>query len=86
MSTHRHDDSDTVGLLEACRIFGISKSMAYRAAAAGQPLTEGVKILRFGTASRPVYRVSRAQIAAVLAPAPTLTGTDIAAIDEQVAS
>lgn len=63
------EDSDTVGLLAAARIFGVSKSMAYRAASSGLPLTEGVNILRFGNAARPVYRVSKAQIEAVLKPA-----------------
>lgn len=62
------DDSDTLGLLAAASRFGISKSMAYRLAMAGEELTAGVSILRFGTSSRPVYRVSKAQIDAVLAP------------------
>lgn len=62
------DDSDTVGLLEAAHRFGISKSMAYRMAGASEQLTTGVDIIRFGTTSRPVYRVSKAQIEAVLAP------------------
>jgi hypothetical protein len=61
------DDSDTVGLLEAARVFGISKSMAYRMASSGEDLTPGVKVLRFGTTSRPVYRVSKAVINAILA-------------------
>lgn len=62
-----HDDSETVSLLVAARRFGIGKSMAYDLAKRGVDLTDGVRILRFGTTSRPVYRVSKAQIDAVLA-------------------
>lgn len=63
-----HEDSDTVSLLDAARRFGIGKSMAYDLAKRGADLTEGVRILKFGTAGRPVYRVSKAQIDAVLRP------------------
>ena len=60
--------ADTVNLSDAARRLGISPSMAYRLARAGNNLTPGVRILRFGTAGRPVYRVSIAQLDAVLAP------------------
>lgn len=62
------DEAGTVSLLAACRTFGIGKSMGYQRARDGLDLTEGVRILRFGDSVRPVYRVSKAQIAAVLAP------------------
>lgn len=60
------DDSDTVSLLTAAKQLGISKSMAYRLAATGGELTDGVKVLRFGSTTRPVYRVSKATLAATL--------------------
>jgi hypothetical protein len=59
--------SDTVSLLDGAARLGVSKSMAYRLASAGKPLCEGVNIIRFGVGDRPVYRVSVAQIDAVLA-------------------
>ena len=70
---HRRNEtekSETVSLIEAARRFGIGQSMAYVIAQRGGELTAGVKILRFGSAGRPVYRVSKAQIDAVLQAAP----------------
>lgn len=58
--------TDTMSLTEACEAFGISKSMGYRIARRSGELTKGVPILKFGTDTRPVYRVSRAAVEAAL--------------------
>lgn len=59
--------ADTVSLVVAARRLGIGKSLAYTLAREDGQLTEGVKVLRFGTSSRPVFRVPVAQIDAVVA-------------------
>lgn len=68
MAARAADDTcDTVGLLEAARQFGISYELAKRLAREERPLTKGVRILKFGNAARPVYRVSKQAIQAALA-------------------
>ncbi len=62
---------DTLPLENACLRLGVSPSLGGRLAREGLDLCVGVRILRFGSpgSDRPVYRVSKAQIDAVLAPA-----------------
>ena len=62
-------EPDTVGMAEACTRLGITVDLGWRLARQGHELCPGVSILRFGApgSHRPVYRVSRAQIDAVLA-------------------
>lgn len=67
-------ETPTLALTEAAPWFGIGKTVAYELARRGEPLTDGVPILKVGGS----YRVPTARLLIALGLAPEPTGAGAA--------